>query len=596
MITSVLAVVLVPVTYLLGRPRSNGRPAASPFFARLRERLPPPKASAILDGAVPVVMLIAFWYITKLQFEPWALEAFETAAEKIGLSIKTVRLVTIYAVPIMVCFFFVDRPVRFGLCVAAVLGLGTYRNVDRDVIHVDRSFFGVLKIEKDWDPVGVRMTLSEGDKKYRVWSGKVDTLRLVHGTTLHGTQITKLENSVWDAFQYFPVADPWTQVAVGGALASFDPRQEPLTYYHRTGPVGAMFYELRTRKGGADRTADVAMIGLGTGSVSGYALPGQRLDFYEIDHHVKKLVADRTDFFTYTSDAQKRGATLEFYMGDARLKLKEQAGKKYALLLVDAFSSDAIPVHLLTKEAVQLYFDRMTEDGILALHISNKYVKLEPVVARIAAELGLASRVWSDDSEGYTGKTASSWVVLARDDATLGVLGADQPKQVAAFGVKNPELVKLLAKYGPEKPAKEALTEEYGADVTTFWENYQRVYDEFKKADQEGGRQGLNVSADVKKGNLKKEMGEIQKTFLRRRGEAALDLVYKMRQRDVPTTFTLRTLSEMAVGPMFHKLNLIDGVKLWTDDFADVAQVLTIPELQSIRRFFGQSSPLETKE
>ena len=86
-------------------------------------------------------------------------------------------------------------------------------------------------------------------------------------------------------------------------------------------------------------------------------------------------------------------------MGDARLKLKEHTDRKYALLLVDAFSSDAIPVHLLTSEAVQLYMDRITDDGILALHISNKYVRLEPVVGAIAADLGLTARLWSDSAE-----------------------------------------------------------------------------------------------------------------------------------------------------------------------------------------------------
>src|SRR5205085_245419 len=117
----------------------------------------------------------------------------------------------------------------------------------------------------------------------------------------------------------------------------------------------------------------VAMVGLGTGSASCYALgppkpgepdyrpgaPGQRLTFYEIDPAVKRLVHDdERKFFTYTKDAERRGATIEFLMGDARLKLKGAVDHKYALLMVDAFSSDAIPVHLLTVQAVQLYLDR----------------------------------------------------------------------------------------------------------------------------------------------------------------------------------------------------------------------------------------------
>ena len=94
---------------------------------------------------------------------------------------------------------------------------------------------------------------------------------------------------------------------------------------------------------------------------------------------------------------------------------------KYALLLIDAFSSDSIPVHLLTVEAVKLYLKRLTDDGILALHISNKFVQLEPVVAAIAEHLQLVARVWNDDAEGRMhGKTASSWVVLARKREDLG--------------------------------------------------------------------------------------------------------------------------------------------------------------------------------
>src|SRR5207302_11401287 len=133
-------------------------------------------------------------------------------------------------------------------------------------------------------------------------------------------------------------------------------------------------------------------VGLGTGSASCYALgpaqPGdpayrpdgenrpQRLTFYEIDPAVKRLVAETDQYFTFVKDAERRGAVVDFRMGDARLKLKEDVDHKYALLLVDAFSSDSIPVHLLTREAVQMYIEHLTDDGILALHISNKYVEL----------------------------------------------------------------------------------------------------------------------------------------------------------------------------------------------------------------------------
>src|SRR5438093_948009 len=167
--------------------------------------------------------------------------------------------------------------------------------------------------------------------------------------------------------------------------------------------------------------------------------------------------------FTYVDDARQRGALLDFRMGDARLELKKDTDRKYALLLVDAFSSDAIPVHLLTKEAVEMYMDRLTEDGILALHISNKYVQLEPVVAQIAKALKLEARVWND-GEGPPGKTASSWVALARDEKTLGSLARPATEQVIAFGSKNQVLIDLLKKYGPDASAKEVISKEYGGD------------------------------------------------------------------------------------------------------------------------------------
>jgi hypothetical protein len=110
-------------------------------------------------------------------------------------------------------------------------------------------------------------------------------------------------------------------------------------------------------------------------------------------------------------------------LGDGRLKLEEQKGRTYSLLLVDAFSSDSIPLHLLTVEAVKLYMDRLEPGGLLALHISNKFVDLEPVVAAIARKLNLAGRCMQQGDGDYSGRTGSQWCVLARTDADLGRLG-----------------------------------------------------------------------------------------------------------------------------------------------------------------------------
>jgi len=176
----------------------------------------------------------------------------------------------------------------------------------------------------------------------------------------------------------------------------------------------------------------IGVIGLGTGSMSCYAKPSQKLTFYEIDPSVLRIVDRPLDdpeaYFTYIALARQQGAELDFIMGDARLKLEEVNAKgteeKYSILLVDAFSSDAIPVHLLTREAVKAYFDRVQEDGLVALHISNRHLDLEPVVAAIAKLDGYVARVMNDSENDdlYPGKTASSWVVLARNEKALGTL------------------------------------------------------------------------------------------------------------------------------------------------------------------------------
>jgi len=384
-------------------------PWATRALLKTRERL-----RLYLDVIIPALLGVAFYYFAKLPDDSKDFGNFVNRMnERVGISQQTIVAILIYAIPVMLCFFFVDRPLRFALCAAAILGPTTIREATGGQIHSERSFFGILKVEQN---------------------GHYN--RLVHGTTLHGTQFNKkFKRHYADDFQMLILNSPWDILAVAGANATYNPREDPLTYYHRSGPVGAMFREVYSRKNGADRTADIAMVGLGTGSVACYAQKGQRFTFYEIDPAVKHLVDDTAEYFSFTSDARARGANIDIRMGDARLKLKGDTDRKYALLLVDAFSSDAIPVHLLTKEAVQLYMNRITEDGILALHISNKFVSLEPVCAAIAADLGLTARLWSDSQERrHPGKTASSWVVLAKDEKTLGTLALPLEKQREEYG------------------------------------------------------------------------------------------------------------------------------------------------------------------
>jgi hypothetical protein len=571
-----------------------------------------------LDFMIPLIVGLGFYALVRLSYQSWYIDRQKNIAQSLNLSQDTVRAVLIFAVPVMVCFFFVDRPVRFALCVAAILGYHMYREIGSGVIHSERSFFGILKIEEDTDYQRPIFRNSEGDL---TWSGRIEYHRLVHGTTLHGTQIHRMDNNVFDTLQFLTAIHPWDNIAVAGANHAFNPREEPLTYYHRTGPVGAMFSELRTRKGGADAKADVAMVGLGTGSASCYVLPGQRLTFYEIDPAVKHLVADTDKFFTYVTDGKKRaqsqpGGDVDIRMGDARLKLKDDADRRYALLLVDAFSSDSIPVHLLTKEAVQLYLDRMTEDGLLGLHISNRWVRLEPVVAAIARDLGLTARVWNDDKEGRPGKTASSWVVLARKPEYLGKLyaplgdivfngpsdsGDDRAKlsmdAVLSEGlqVHYDQLSEIQP--GSRRPLYQVLNQDdspRAAWLDWAMNKYADLIDPSKSLRFQMLKEALaknGVFSDLNEPYwdwINAKLKEPADTPEKARLAKYIELI-----RDYGPNATHQDVMIREHGHAFRRLETLSQVPAWTDDYSDVMRVMNFPELQRVREFFGLPTPVK---
>lgn len=268
-------------------------------------------------------------------------------------------------------FSFSERRVRFALGLGALALAGAVRpGTGERALFADRTFFGVHRVVEDGD-AGLR--------------------KLIHGTTVHGAQST----------------DP------GRA-------REPLTYYHRTGPAGQIMTDLGQRPG-----AEIGVVGLGTGSLACYARPDQRWTFFEIDPAVERLARDRR-LFSYLPDCLPAARVV---LGDARLSLAEPGAGRYAILLIDAFTSDAIPVHLLTREAVRLYADRLEAGGVLGVHISNRYLDLEPVIGRIVADLGLSARLRHDGNvsaaEAAEGKTPSVWVAAARRPGDLGPIASD---------------------------------------------------------------------------------------------------------------------------------------------------------------------------
>jgi len=284
----------------------------------------------------------------------------------------------VYGPPLLACFLWRRRPVVLGLALAGVLVAAGFVDANKgDRIRQTRSFFGVLRVSRDSDEKGYT--------------------ELRHGTTLHGRQ-------------------------------SLDPtrRAEPLSYYHRQGPIGQIFAELDRRDGGRR----MAVIGLGTGTLAAYARPGDVMTFYEIDRLVRDIAFDRA-YFTYLTDARDRGATLRVELGDARVRLeavrRERPTEQYDVIIVDAFTSDAVPVHLLTREALWLYLEMLAPGGLLAIHISNRHLQLAPVVANLAEDAGLGGQLLMDEASAETeGGIESTWILLARTPEALGDLAGDE--------------------------------------------------------------------------------------------------------------------------------------------------------------------------
>jgi len=265
---------------------------------------------------------------------------------------------------------FIRRPLRFGLSVGAiVLAVALASAPDEQELHRERSFFGVY-----------RVTAAEGG----------DLHRLMHGNTTHGSQDLSPGNE-----------------------------RTPASYYHPGSPIGQVLSAMPSSV-----TARAAIIGLGTGSIACYSEPGERWTFYEIDPAVERIARDPR-LFTYL-----RACPGEFdvVIGDARLRLSRAADRRYGLIMADAFSSDAVPVHLITREALALYRSKLREHGIVAFNVSNSYVDLEPVLGNLARDAGMACVAQEDRESGEDGipeTDASDWVVMARRTRDLGAVASD---------------------------------------------------------------------------------------------------------------------------------------------------------------------------
>jgi hypothetical protein len=246
-------------------------------------------------------------------------------------------------------------------------------------LYLGRSFFGVLRVE----------TSANGAFH-----------ELAHGRILHGTQ-------------------------------SWDPklREEPLSYYDREGPIGQVFQAI---KGLGQRK--IGVMGLGAGTIAAYAEPGAELTFYEIDPAVERVARDPR-YFTYLTDCEERNVKLNVVIGDARLQMAKSAGS-YGLIVLDAFSSDAVPVHTLTREAFQMYLNKLSEDGVILVNMTNRYLDLAPVVGAQAEKANLIGLHQVDDPSLFTvaqsarRRQGSHWAVLARRPERMAGLLKDERWQV----------------------------------------------------------------------------------------------------------------------------------------------------------------------
>lgn len=296
-----------------------------------------------------------------------AITAFlSLVANRFGLPPGPIHTAAIIGLPAVGCFLLSGEPAYFGL---ALLGMFagsalSHANAGGTEVFADRSFYGVSRIVDD-PKSGIRS--------------------LVHGNTTHGKEFL----------------DPLK-------------RDIPLTYYTETGPLGEIFQ--------ARSFHNVGIIGLGVGSIASYSKPGDTFTYFEIDPIVKRVASD-PKYFHFLWDAKGKVSVV---LGDGRLSIAKAPDHSFDLIVLDAFSSDAIPTHLLTQEAIQLYRQKLRPGGWIAFHLSNNFLRLAPVVAKTCANCNLFVRYDSDDvidpAEEASGKEASQWLVATGVESDFKVL------------------------------------------------------------------------------------------------------------------------------------------------------------------------------
>jgi len=285
---------------------------------------------------------------------------------------------TLIAVSILV-FFIRKQTLSYALTVGVVMFLAlNLHGLSSHTLFQERTFFGVMSVRES--------VLTDE-------SGKPESYHeLFHGTTKHGAQ------------------------RLPDALAKI-----PLTYYSQPGPMGQLFKTFDAE----NKDWNIGVVGLGAGALACYAKPSQQWTLYEIDPLVIQLASDK-QYFTYLSRCLPNA---KMSVGDARLSLEKEADGSFDLLVLDAFSSDAVPTHLLTKEALALYFKKLKPNGLLAFHITNRHLALKKVLSVNVEQAHFAALIQEFKApENMPLVVDTDWVVIARQADTL------EPLKLAMLG------------------------------------------------------------------------------------------------------------------------------------------------------------------
>lgn len=320
------------------------------------------------DWLIPVFVGLFMYMVFNFILPALASYTEDELINKIGMFIFA-------GIPVVYILSLRNRPLRFALALGIYMIIGVYSAVaNQSVLLTKRSFFGVSIISK---------FEVKGDV-YHIYQ---------HGTTTHGMQAMTPQK-----------------------------QQTALGYYHAAAPIADVFRVMNTVRS----QNNIAIMGLGSGGLAVYAKKADVLDYYEIDQAVIDI-AENEKYFTFLKNCPAKNRVI---LGDARLEIMKAPDGFYDLIIMDAFSSDSIPMHLLTHEALQMYFKKLSEKGTVVIHISNRYLKLKPVISALGESLSLKglTRIFiSQPKTPEEKKTifSSEWCVFSKDPAVLERLQKD---------------------------------------------------------------------------------------------------------------------------------------------------------------------------